>query len=313
MRLIFLFIPLLLPFLKAWSIGYYSSGEDCLPWESSWREWTSSDSCTTWEVFMFLNTTTNLWQYWNDGEYYDHSLDVWTSWGGSCTGYWSYQSSWFSCPPSQSFDLETFSWISDWESPKVQINDTVQFEMDSIWRENNYYVDPLSEELIELGTRTYPYRTLFQIFSEIMNHKSHSDVTVTIYIKENANLYIEDSEIFLLGISQVSIQSYSDTGETPKAAIITTTDSSVEKKSKKAAFNIMKNTTVDVSSLISSGSFTDEEISIAGRIGGTIQLVRTSISITNVIVKRKAASTSSGLFLDVVYLQNRTVSLSKYL
>jgi len=125
-----------------------------------------------------------------------------------------------------------------------KIGEINHFELDSFWRTLEYYIDSSSEQWIELGTKGFPYRSLHQAFIEIISQFSNSEANITIYIKEKTTNYLEDSKIFLINIPSVSIQTYSEYGETPGSATIITTDSEVEILSSKALFNLVKSTTV---------------------------------------------------------------------
>jgi len=195
-------------------------------------------------------------------------------------------------------------WVSSWNSSKVKIDEEMKLNINSFWRSLEYFVDPSSEQWIELGTKGFPYRSLHQAFVEIINHFSHSDIDIIIYIKEETITYLEDSKIYLINIPSVTIQTYSENGDTSGSATMITTDSEVEILSFKASFNLIKSTTVDISSILSSSNLTAEELQIAGRQGDTFQLVKSSISINSLIVRRKSASLDSGTFLFLIYLQN---------
>ena len=202
-------------------------------------------------------------------------------------------------------------WVSSWNSSKVKIGDEIQFGINSFWRSLKYYVDSSSEQWIELGTKGFPYRSLHQSFIEIISLFSNSDIDITIYIKEETITYLEDSKIYLINIPSVIIKTYSENGDNSGSATMITTDSEVEILSSKASFNLVKSITVDISSILSSSNLTTEELQIAGRQGDTFQLVRSSISINNLIVRREAASLDSGTFLFLIYLQNNSIYLSK--
>ena len=68
--------------------GFYSSGNDCLQWDSSCRECTEAGSWTSWEDFMFLNLTSGLCELWEIGDYFDISVQRCNTWEHTCSGYW---------------------------------------------------------------------------------------------------------------------------------------------------------------------------------------------------------------------------------
>jgi len=136
----------------------------------------------------------------------------------------------------------------------------------------DYYIDPLSIETVELGTQEFPYRTIAPVFAEILKHMSHSDLSISIWVKEGTTLTVEDSQIFIFNITEVSISTYSDISSNPGYATLISTDLPVEKLSKKSKFNIIKNTDLNVSDAISKGDFSDIEIAFLGRTGDTFQI-----------------------------------------
>lgn len=176
----------------------------------------------------------------------------------------------------------------------------------------NFYVDPSSAELMEFGTKQNPYRTLSPVFSEILKHYSHSEIEANIYIKEGADLFIEDSNVYFVHLKLISIDTYSDSDDFPGMASITSIDTPQDLLSSKAGFHIIKNITVDLEVIITEGNFTESESFIIGRTGAAFEVIRTSISINNIIAKRISSSLRSGVFLYLIYLQQKTMTLSKF-
>ena len=177
----------------------------------------------------------------------------------------------------------------------------------------NYYVDSSSNEVIELGTLKYPYRTLYPIFVEILNQHSHTAREVNVYIKEGTSTYLEDSNAYFINITLVKISTYTTGANPPGMATIITTDMAQSKVSSKAAFNLVKNFTLDINSIIVGRNFTAGEIKLIGGAGNTFQVVRSSITVENIIAKRQATVKYNGLFLFLIYLQDKTLKLCKSL
>ena len=294
----------------AWDTGFYQNRSDCLQWHSSCKECTTNNACSEWEEFMFLNTTSQLWELWNVGDYFDGSTRNCNSWGSSWFLYWNYQTTWFDCPPGEIYDLDTQQWISNWDSPKVTITDSDLSLISSYCRNLNYYIDPTSEESIELGTKEYPYRTIAPVFAEVLKHVSHHDYSIYVWIKEETTVFIEDSKIHIINMTKVNFSTYSESDDPPKYATLMATDSSVENLSAKAAFHVIKNMTLDVASVISAGNFSDTELEVLGREGETFHVSRTSISFSNFYWRRQASNSTSGRFIFLSYLQDKSLALS---
>ena len=77
----------------------------------------------------------------------------------------------------------------------------------SICKTLEIYVDPFSELNIELGTLAYPYRSFKAAASEIVNHYSHSEAEITLYIKDG---YIELTTFYFLNITSIKITNHPD-------------------------------------------------------------------------------------------------------
>ena len=107
---------------------------------------------------MKLNPTTKLCERWPEGQYFDTPRQLWENWGTSCIDKWAYQSQWFNWNSTQSFDLNKLKCVNSWNSlSQIKFIDE-QFHNISVWRDNSYYVNPESVEIIELGTLKYPYK-----------------------------------------------------------------------------------------------------------------------------------------------------------
>ena len=225
--------------------------------------------------------------------------------------YSNYQPSWFACSISEYYDLDSKRCVSSWDSDKIAISDNNLSNLDKYCRGLNYYIDPYNIEPVEIGTEEFPYRTIAPVFAEILKHMSHSNLTISIWVKEGTTLMIEESQIFILNITEISLSTYSSSSDLPGYATLVSTDSAVEGLSKKAALNIIKSVDVDLTDAISKGDFTSYELESLGRTGDTFQVWRTSISFSNFIVKRISDTLHSGLFLFPLYFQDKVLTLSK--
>ena len=221
---IFLFLPSIVAsnadfgdiYKEAWWDGFYQEGDFWKPWDSSCKSWSNEIQWESWEDYMFLNHTTHLCEHWPQGEYYDLTSDVWRPWNGLWRGQWSYQEIWFEWATDTVLDLQTLEWVGEWNPNTLRVEDS-QFNIPSFWRNYEYYIDPFSSESIELGTLSYPYRSMVSANSEILNLHSHSNASITIYIK---NTYIKEGELNFYNISSISIKSHPDLSETLKKAVL---------------------------------------------------------------------------------------------
>jgi len=69
----------------------------------------------------------------------------------------------------------------------------------------NYYIDPLSDSPLELGTLLYPYKTAEAVITEIINFHSHSSSAVIVYTKD---VYIEDGIQLYMNFSSITFTSH---------------------------------------------------------------------------------------------------------
>jgi hypothetical protein len=173
-------------------------------------------------------------------------------------------------------------------------------------------VDPESHEMIELGTQTYPYKSLRSVFSEINNQFAHSDSNLFINIKEGTKVFLEDDINFLINITSVTIQSYSDSSEEPLRATIVATKFEQASQSKKTAFNILAHSDIDLDKSVSSGSLSSYEKALIGSTTVTITLVRGSLYINNIDAVRDVIDRDySAIFIFSIYLQTSWLSIGK--
>ena len=106
------------------------------------------------------------------------------------------------------YDLELMSWVSSWDSSKMKISSS-QYSFPSVCRLPQFYIDPLSSEIIEFGTIKFPYKSMRAASSDILNNFSNKDVNITIYLKENTDVYVSDYTNYFLNITSIKIASYS--------------------------------------------------------------------------------------------------------
>ena len=91
----------------------------------------------------------------------------------------------------------------------------------------DYYVDPSSTQVTELGTQVYPYKSLGMVFVELLNFMSNSNAQVKIHLKEQTAVFLENDLNYLINLESVQIDSYSDSSGEADQAIIVETDSPV--------------------------------------------------------------------------------------
>lgn len=144
------------------------------------------------------------------------------------------------------------------------------------------------------------------VFSEILNYFSHSDKEITIYLKENTNVYLEDELNYLLNMTSVTITSYSEVTTTAERATLIGTRIAQPGINTNASFSILQNTDIRLSAKISEGTLTAEEIAVIGSSIVTVTVVRTSLFLNNIDCIREVVDYEySSTFFHFVYLQDK--------
>ena len=72
-----------------------------------------------------------------------------------------------------------------------------------ICRQLQYYVDPGSLSVLELGTRAHPYKNVNLAINEIFNFLTNMDVNVTVSLARNVDHYLMHSKVALYNVTHV--------------------------------------------------------------------------------------------------------------
>ena len=234
-------------------------------------------------------------------------------------GSWAYQLNWMQWNSSQVFDLSSFSWVDAWNfATSVLINDT-QLSISPVWRIFDYYVDPSSNNVIELGTRQYPFKHLGLVFVELLNFHSNSDRTINVYLRENTESYIDLSFNYIINITTVNILTYSLSSSTPSMANITAGEENDSNQVNVAAyfnngtrFNILQSTKLrKAEKIFSNSKLSSTELNYLNQNNNVIIVHRSNFSIDNIIFKTVFDDINSVyLFFFAIYLQNKNFNIT---
>ena len=261
---------------------------------------------------MYIKSKKGYCEFWNQGEYFDTTTGQCEDWDRTCGLYWHYQTSWFEWQEGEFLDTDTLTCVTACNYPKISINDS-QFSVENVWRSPNFYVNPSSTSILEIGSIEHPYKSMKPLMSEILNHHSNQDKEISIYIKENTNMYLEDETNYIINITKVSLTSYSDSGSDPIMATLYPTKTVQSGENKKTAFSILQNTDLDLDKVIAESDMTVAEI---GRIqigDVTILLLRSNFEMSNIEVKKEYSDSEIGSrFLLPVYLQDKLVNITNW-
>lgn len=183
-----------------------------------------------------------LWEGWPDGQFYEKTTSVCLTCNSDCKYHWGYQESWFDCPTDFYFDLELLDWVSDCSYPKFVLLDN-KFRGKPFWRSTEYYVNPNSLQLLELGTKEYPYKDVNLAFLEVYNIHSNSARDIIISVMENTENYFKSHFLMIINTTSVKVESYSEYyPDDPKKANFIVTDLPLNLTTVRTHFNIMNDT-----------------------------------------------------------------------
>ena len=225
----------------------------------SCTECDNSTEWTAWSDNMYLDSS-NQCIFCSDGEYYDSTAKLCRPCSNSWINKCAYQLKWFSWDSGQFFDLKKMMWVSSWDANSIAITDDQLWGF-SVWRSFNYYVNPNSQEIIELGTKAYPYKNIGLPFVEILNYHSHSNNSINIYVMENTDNYMLWNSNYIINITSVSVQSYSlISTSTQKYANIYIKNKDVSMFANKTIFWILKDNTLKLNDKINNELIMNEEI-----------------------------------------------------
>ena len=144
------------------------------------------------------------------------------------------------------------------QDTQIAINDT-QFGNRLICRDFEYYVNPDSDSIIELGTMDYPYKDISYVFIELLNYHSYTDRNLTVNLMEGTTNIIGNKQGYILNITNVEIITYSfNSSESGKAKILIIDEVNITTKPS-TLFNVMKTFELRINDQVSTNNAITEE------------------------------------------------------
>ena len=203
------------------------------------------------------------------------------------------------------------TWIPTCNSDEVYIKDP-QLRDYELWRGMDYYVDPTSVKVLELGTQLYPFKNIALVFIEILNFHSHSDRNINIYLKENTTHYMTQTRNYIVNITQVNFDSYSDVLEEPGRAQIYGIDYDFPIFSPETVTNIIVDDTLNLEENLNIPGLTENEQNQREAKDSVIYLIRSNLKMNNINVYRNPDTdvNKPTLFIKPLYLQDKSVTFT---
>jgi len=122
---------------------------------------------------------------------------------------WSfrYQKQWFQCPGTQVYSLSTYTCVDACEASEVKISSTKIHGL-TVCRPPEYYVNPLSTEILELGTKLYPYKDINLVYIELFNFLKNLDITVRVNLLDDMDYVLYHEFATFYNMKEVIFQKY---------------------------------------------------------------------------------------------------------
>lgn len=125
----------------------------------------------------------------------------------SCNAQCHYQIKCFECPGSQLYSLEQLICVDSCSPDEVEISGSGIHGL-KVCRKLEYYVNPLSESILELGTRKYPYKTVNLVLMELFNFLSDIESTITVKISLASYHYLDYGNVLMYNMTNVIFEPY---------------------------------------------------------------------------------------------------------
>ena len=182
----------------------------------------------------------------------------------------------------------------------------------NLCRDLEYYVNPEGTELIELGTRVRPYKSIQLPFIEILNYMAHQPLDVKVFVKEMTVNYMMQKRNYMINMTSVTIESYTDGKNIPYLAYIRIVNYDINIFNKKTMTNLIVDPTLRLNDQLNKHEITNAEKLIMGDADTALYVHRTNLNINNIDLWRDIAADKiiSSSFIRTVYLQHRVVKMT---
>ena len=123
-------------------------------------------------------------------------------------------------------------------------------------------------------------------FVEILNFHSHTNRSVNIYLKEGTIHYMTLAKYYIVNMTLVNIESYTDGVKTPSQATIFGVDYNITIFSPTTVMNILTSDTLRLQQQISRPEVTNYERTLLSGFDSQIYLLRTNLRMNRIDVRR---------------------------
>ena len=169
----------------------------------------------------------------------------------------------------------------------------------------------MSESILELGTKQHPYKSIKAVFVELLNFHSNQDKSIFIYINGNQSYYIQDGTNFIMNITNVTINAYSDQSDIMTRPMLIPTVIPQSAQSKRTVFSILNDTNLKLDKVIAEGGYTESEILSLSDSLVTFFIVRSSICIDSINFERGVFNYEiEAKLFHIIYLQDKMMQIS---
>jgi spore germination protein YaaH len=149
-------------------------------------------------------------------------------------------------------------------------------------------------------------------FLEILNYHSHQPRSIAIHLKENTVSEMMEGYNFAINMTQITLESYSTSTETPSHATIYVVENSIPLFTNKTKFNIIVTNTRKFSEQINADGITESEKSLLSSTDTALYVHRTSLRMNMITITRNVLEDNQKdtNFVRPIYLQNKLVNLT---
>ena len=138
-------------------------------------------------------------------------IDWANSWFFKC----QYQTEWFECSDNQVFSLVQMQCVDQWEDNEILVESDFIHGL-RVWRNLDYYVNPISESVLELGTSEHPYKSLHVLSRDLFDFVEGVEKPVTVKFLQSEAIDLLHHDVFLYNMYNITFSPYilNDVGET---------------------------------------------------------------------------------------------------